>query len=111
MTPFLLLFELLKGILLSDGFYSSKPSTPMGSIQFVVSCLHAMVLPGQTSNKLRTLDYDKNPLQKVQFLPIAFYGDILFYHRCFQLLTTFPKCKAWTKNMMALHGVSWSQPI
>ncbi len=31
-----------------------------------------------TSNKLWTLDYDNIPLQKVQFLLIAFNGDILF---------------------------------
>jgi hypothetical protein len=37
-----------------------------------------MVLQGQTSNKLWTLDYDKIPLLKVQFLPITFNGDVLF---------------------------------
>jgi hypothetical protein len=31
-----------------------------------------------TSNKLRNLDYDKIPLQKVQLLPIVFDGDVLF---------------------------------
>jgi hypothetical protein len=36
-----------------------------------------MVLPKQTSNKLQTLDYDKIPLWKIQFLLIAF-NDILF---------------------------------
>jgi hypothetical protein len=29
-------------------------------------------------DKLRTLDYDKILLQKVQFLPITFDGDLLF---------------------------------
>jgi hypothetical protein len=37
-----------------------------------------MVLLVQTSNELQTLDYDKIPLQKVQFLLIAFDGNILF---------------------------------
>jgi hypothetical protein len=37
-----------------------------------------MVLLGQTSNESWTLDYDKVPLQKVQFLSIVFYGDVLF---------------------------------
>jgi hypothetical protein len=50
----------------------------MGSIQFVVSCLCVMVLLGQTSNNLQNLDYDKIPLQKVQFLLIFFDGVVLF---------------------------------
>ncbi len=62
LTTFPLSMKFLKYILQSDASLSSKPSTPMGSIQFVVSCLHAMVLPRQTSNKLQTLDYDKIPL-------------------------------------------------
>jgi hypothetical protein len=37
-----------------------------------------MVLQGQTYNELRTLDYDKILLQKVQFLLITFDGDVLF---------------------------------
>ncbi len=77
LTTFPLSMKFLKYILQSDASLSSKPSTPMGSIQFVVSCLHAMVLPKQTSNKLQTLDYDKIPLWKIQFLLIAF-NDILF---------------------------------
>jgi hypothetical protein len=54
--------KLSKGIFQSDAFLSSKPSTLMGSIESVVSCLCSMVLPRQTSNKLQTLDYDKIPL-------------------------------------------------
>ncbi len=50
----------------------------MGNIQFVVCCLYVMVSLGQTSNELWTLDYEKIFLQKVQFLLIAFNGDILF---------------------------------
>jgi hypothetical protein len=38
---------------------SSEPSTLVGRIQSVVSYLHTMVLPRQTSNELWTLDYDK----------------------------------------------------
>jgi hypothetical protein len=37
-----------------------------------------MVLLGQTLNKLWNLDYENIPLQKIQFLPIAFNGDVLF---------------------------------
>jgi hypothetical protein len=37
-----------------------------------------MVLLRQTSNELRNLDYDKILLEKVQFLSIAFNGDVLF---------------------------------
>jgi hypothetical protein len=37
-----------------------------------------MVLLNQTSNELRNLDYDKIPLEKIQFLLIAFNGEILF---------------------------------
>ncbi len=50
----------------------------MGSIQSIISYLCAMVLPRQTSNELKTLDYDNIFLRKVQFLPIIFDGDILF---------------------------------
>jgi hypothetical protein len=50
----------------------------VGSIQYVVSYLCAMVLLGQTLNELQTLDYDKILMWKVQFLPIAFDGDVLF---------------------------------
>ncbi len=50
----------------------------MESIQLVVSCLHKMVLLGQILDELQTLDYDKIPLRKIQFLLIAFNGDILF---------------------------------
>ncbi len=37
-----------------------------------------MVLLGHTCKELRNLDYDKIPLQKVQFLLIAFDGNVLF---------------------------------
>jgi hypothetical protein len=37
-----------------------------------------MALLRHTSNDLRNLDYNKIPFQKVQFLPIAFNGDVLF---------------------------------
>jgi hypothetical protein len=37
-----------------------------------------MVLLGHTCKELRNLDYDKIPLQKVQFLLIAFDGNGLF---------------------------------
>jgi hypothetical protein len=37
-----------------------------------------MVLLGQILDELQTLDYDKIPLRKIQFLLIAFNGDILF---------------------------------
>jgi hypothetical protein len=57
---------------------SLQPSTPIGNIMSFVSCLCAMVLLGHTSNKLQNLDYDKIIFQKVQFLPIAFDGDVLF---------------------------------
>jgi hypothetical protein len=50
----------------------------MGSIQSIVSCLCVMVLPRQTLNKLQNLDYDNILLQKVEFLPITFDGDVLF---------------------------------
>ncbi len=50
----------------------------MGNIESIVSCLCTMVLLGQTSNELWTLDYDNILLQKVQFLLITFDGDILF---------------------------------
>jgi hypothetical protein len=37
-----------------------------------------MALPGQSSNELWNLDYDKIPIQKVQFLLTIFDGDVLF---------------------------------
>jgi len=65
LTPFFSLSELSKDIIQFDASLSSKSSTPMGSIQFVVTCLRMMVLLRQTSNELQTLDYDKIRLQKV----------------------------------------------
>jgi hypothetical protein len=59
-------------------FLAYEPSTPIGSIQSIVSCLHMMVLLRQTSNKLRNLEYDNTFLQKIQFFQIAFNGDVLF---------------------------------
>jgi hypothetical protein len=44
----------------------------------MVSYLHLMALLKQSSNKLWNLDYDKIPIQKVQFLLIYFDGDVLF---------------------------------
>jgi len=57
---------------------SPQPSNLVRSIQFVVSCFHAMVWPRHTSNDLRNLDHGKIPFQKVQFLSIIFYEDVLF---------------------------------
>jgi hypothetical protein len=37
-----------------------------------------MALPEHASNKLQNLDYNNIPFQKVQFLPIAFDGDVIF---------------------------------
>jgi hypothetical protein len=37
-----------------------------------------MALPRRSSNEMQNLDYDKIPIQKVQFLPTIFYGDVLF---------------------------------
>jgi hypothetical protein len=37
-----------------------------------------MVLLGHSSNELWNLDYDKIFLQKIQFLPITFNGDVMF---------------------------------
>jgi hypothetical protein len=54
-----------KCILQFGTFWSSEPSTLMGSIQSIVSCLCVMVLLGQTSNELRMLDYDNILLQNV----------------------------------------------
>jgi hypothetical protein len=53
LTPFFPSSKLSKGIIQSDAFLSLKSSTPMGSIQFVVTCLCAMVLLRQTSNELQ----------------------------------------------------------
>jgi len=78
LTPPPSLMKSLKGIFQSGTFLLLEPSSHVGSIQFVVSCLHAMVLPRQTSNELWTLDYDNIPLRKVQFWLIIFNGDVLF---------------------------------
>jgi hypothetical protein len=45
------------------------------SLCFLPSCY---VFHGHTSNELWNFDYNKIPLQKVQFLSIAFDGDFLF---------------------------------
>jgi len=71
-----------------------------------------MVLLGQTLNELWTLDYDKIPLWKVQFLSITLmWTSCLNSCRSFRSLTNLPKCKTWTKTMMAMLGVNWSQLI
>jgi hypothetical protein len=61
----------------SSAQLSLEPSTPIGSIQYVVSCFCAMMLPRNTSNKLQNSDYDKIPFLKIQFLLIVFDGDVL----------------------------------
>jgi hypothetical protein len=55
-----------------------------------------MVLPRQTSNELRTLDYDKIPLQKVQSLLITFDGHLLF---------EFPPIYSNAHNLSQLQGM------
>lgn len=77
-TPLLLSRKSSKTIPQFGGSLPPQPSNLVKSIQSIVSCLHAMALPWHTSNKLHNLDYDKIPLQKVQFLPIGFDGDVLF---------------------------------
>jgi hypothetical protein len=52
LTPLPLSTKLPKIILQSNSSLSSKPSIPTGSIESIVYCLCAMVLPKQTSNKL-----------------------------------------------------------
>jgi hypothetical protein len=52
LTPFPLLMKSSKCILQFGAFLSSEPSTHVGNIQFVVSCLCMMALLRQTSNKL-----------------------------------------------------------
>jgi hypothetical protein len=51
-----------------------------------------MALLGQSSIKLRNLDYDKTLVQKVQFLPTLFDGDALF-----ELLPLLPKVHGSSK--------------
>jgi hypothetical protein len=77
-THLLLSRKSSKAIPQFGGSLPPQPSNPIKSIQSIVSCLHAMALPWHTSNKLQNLDYDKTPLQKVQFLLIGFDGDVLF---------------------------------
>jgi hypothetical protein len=55
-----------------------EPYSLASSIQLVVSCLRAIALPTHTSNELRNLDYNKISLQKIQFLLIAFDGNVFF---------------------------------
>jgi hypothetical protein len=78
LTPLPLSMKSLKHNLQSKAFLLLEPSTHVGSIQFVFSCLCMMVLPRQTSNELQTLDYDNIPLRKVQLLSTIFDGDVLF---------------------------------
>jgi hypothetical protein len=65
LTPLPLSMKLSKNILQFGASLSLEPSTHVGSIQSVISCLCMMVLLGQTSNELRTLDYDNILLRKV----------------------------------------------
>jgi hypothetical protein len=52
LTPLPSSMKLLKGIFQSRASLLLEPSTHVGSIQPVVSCLRAMMLPRQTSNEL-----------------------------------------------------------
>jgi hypothetical protein len=57
---------------------SSQPSSFDEHIQLMVSCMRLMALPRWSSNELWNLDYDKIPIQKIQFLSTIFDGDVLF---------------------------------
>jgi hypothetical protein len=83
----------------------------VGNIQSIVSCLHVMVLPKQTLNKLWNLDYDNILLQKVQFLPITFDGDVLFELLLMFLTIHNPSQMQGIDRKYDGHCVTWSQPI
>ncbi len=61
-----------------------QPSSPAGNIQSIVSYLHAMALPGHTSNELQNLDYNKIPLQKFNSCQLLLMEmSFLSCHSCF----------------------------
>jgi hypothetical protein len=95
----------LKMILQFGASLSSKPSTFVGSIQFLVSCLYAMALLGHTFNKLQNLHMTRYLFTKSNSYQLLLMGmSYLNYRHCFQMLTTPPKCKAWIENMVAMLG-------
>jgi hypothetical protein len=107
LTPLPLSMKPLKHIFQFRVSLLSKTSTHVQSIQSIVSCLCVMVLAGQTSNKLHTLDYDNILLQKSNFCRLLLMGTFyLNYCPSTQMFTTLPKCKTWTESMMAMLGTN-----
>jgi hypothetical protein len=68
---------------------------PMWGVFNLMFLAYAWWCYDTTSNELWTLDYDNIPLQKVQFLPIAFNGDILskLPHIHLNVHKTFPNAR------------------
>jgi hypothetical protein len=115
LTPLPWVTKSPKAIIQSNAPLSSKSSTPMGNIMYVVSCLLVMVLRKQTSNELRNLDDENTFLQKIQLFPIAFNEDFLF-ELSLMLSTaqgTYKKynghawCKLVTINIKHLFGINF----
>jgi hypothetical protein len=48
------------------------------NVQFVIECLHSMLLVRRKSNKFWNLDYDKIPIHYVLFTPTLFNGNVTF---------------------------------
>jgi hypothetical protein len=58
---------------------ASHPSTTNNNVQFVIKCLHSMLLVRRhTSNKFWNLEYDKISIHYVPFSPTLFNGDVTF---------------------------------
>jgi hypothetical protein len=103
--------------------YLPQRFSPTSNIESIVSCLCVMVLLGHTFDKLQNLDYNKIPLQKVHFLPIAFDGDVFFklplvfliVHRLSQMQGMDRKydghvwCKVITTNIKNSFGLSFKK--
>ncbi len=112
LTPLLSLMKSSKKILQFGASLSSEPSTFVGSIQFLVSCLYAMALLRHTFNELQNLHMRRYLFTKSNSYQLLLMGMYyLNYRHCFQMLTTPPKCKAWIESMVAMLCARWSQPI
>ncbi len=104
--------KLSKGIFLIWSLFVIRDIHPCGSIQSIVSYLCTMVLQGQTSNELWTLDYDNILVQKSNSCQLFSMGtSCLNCHPSIWMFNNPPKCKAWIERTMTMLGVSWSQPI
>jgi hypothetical protein len=110
--------------------YSTSVFTPVGSSSHsnlswppfhpntceypsVMQCLRRLASFPGSKNKLATLDYDKIPYHKVQYLPLRMMATLFF--SCRQVLSLLLPLRTlwtvWISGLMVTHGAAPSPPI